>query len=202
MRKPKLRELGEAIRALINGPYTVAFPKKPSPAEKRFRGIIIFNEDKCIGCGTCAEVCPSDAREMIDDPERRIRKVVHYQDKCLYCGQCVDYCPTKEGIRHTQEYDLASLTRDTYPNSIEKELVICELCGEVIAPRDQLLWIAKRIGELAYSNPNLILVLNQELGLAEEIPPRGEFSPYRSDHLRFLCPRCRRKVYLHEIWGY
>jgi hypothetical protein len=31
---------------------------------------------------------------------------------------------------------------------------------------------------------------------------KGEEMPYRSGLMRVLCPECRRKVYLHEEWGY
>ncbi|MEO0096112.1 MAG: 4Fe-4S binding protein [candidate division WOR-3 bacterium] len=201
MRKPKLRELGEAIRAIFKGPYTSKFPFKPSPAAKRFRGKIEFNFDKCILCGACVEVCPANARAQIDDKIRKIRREIHYQERCIYCGQCVAYCTTKEGIYHTQEYDLAQIKKEGYENAIEKELILCERCGEVITTRAHLLWIARRVGELAYANPNLFLVLSQEFG-EEAIPKMPSPPPYRSEHLRFLCPSCRRSVYLKEIWGY
>uniref|UniRef100_A0A7V0Z5W0 4Fe-4S dicluster domain-containing protein n=1 Tax=candidate division WOR-3 bacterium TaxID=2052148 RepID=A0A7V0Z5W0_UNCW3 len=201
MRKPKLRELGEAIRAIIKGPYTSKFPFKPSPAAKRFRGKIEFNFDKCILCGACVEVCPANARAQVDDKIKKVRREIHYQERCIYCGQCVAYCTTKEGIYHTQEYDLAQITKEGYENAIEKELILCERCGEVITTRAHLLWIARRVGELAYANPNLFLVLSQEFG-EEAIPKMPESPPYRSEHLRFLCPSCRRTVYLKETWGY
>lgn len=201
MRKPKLRELGEAIKAIFLGPYTSKFPFKPSPSAPTFRGKIEFNFEKCILCGACVEVCPANARAQIDDKTKRVRKEVHYQERCLYCGQCVGYCTTKEGIVHTQEYDLAQIKNEGYDNTIEKELILCEKCGEVITTRAHLLWIAKEVGELAYGNPNLFLVLSQEYG-EKAIPKSAEIPPYRSEHLRFLCPSCRRTVYLNEVWGY
>ena len=155
MRKPKLRELGEAIRAVVLGPFTSKFPFKPSVPEKRFRGIIKFDEDNCILCGACVEVCPANARAQEDDLVRRVRREIHYQERCIYCGQCVAYCTTKKGISHTLEYDLAKIKNEGYDNAIEKELILCEKCGEVITTRAHLLWIAKRTGELAYANPNL-----------------------------------------------
>jgi hydrogenase-4 component H len=201
MRKPKLRELGEAIRAIFKGPFTSKFPFKPSPAAPRFRGKIEFDQEYCILCGACVEVCPANARAQEDDVSKGIRRELYYPERCIYCGHCVAHCTTKYGIKHTQEYDLAEITRDNYEESIKDELIFCERCGDVITTRKHLLWIAKKVGELAYGNPNLFLVLSQEYG-EEAVPKSADVPPYRSEHLRFLCPRCRRAVYLHEIWGY
>ncbi len=201
MRKPKLRELGEAIRAVVRGPYTSKFPFKPSPAAPRFRGKVEFDPEKCVQCGACVEVCPANAREQQDDTVKGIRREIYHPERCIYCGQCVAYCTTKDGIEHTQEYDLAEITRDNYEVSVEGELIFCERCGDVLTTRAHMLWIARRVGELAYSNPNLFLVLSQEYG-EESIPKAAGVQPYRSEHLRYLCPQCRRTVYLHEIWGY
>ncbi|MEO0132371.1 MAG: 4Fe-4S binding protein [candidate division WOR-3 bacterium] len=202
MRKPKLRELGEAIRALFKGPYTLKFPKVPSIPPQGFRGVIVFNQEKCIGCGACVEVCPANARAIQDDLEQKVRKVIHYQERCIYCGQCVNYCPTQEGIKHTQEYDLARLTKDGYTNIIEKELVLCELCGNVVAPKAQLLWIARKLGELAFANPTLFLTVYYSRTAAGFPLEDLRNTPYRAEHQRILCPDCRRKVYLNEVWGY
>jgi len=204
MKKPKLRELGEAMRALFGGPYTTKFPFEPSPAAPRFRGALEFIEDKCMGCGACVEVCPAAARDIIDDKDKKIRRITHYRERCIYCGQCVSACPT-EALKHTTEYEMARLKREGWEDSIEKKLVLCEMCGEVITTKEQLLWIAKKAGELAYDNPNLYLMLSRELGLAEPTAlkkPSTKPIPYRSGHLQMLCPKCRRSVYLHEIWGY
>ncbi|MBS4015908.1 MAG: 4Fe-4S binding protein [Candidatus Latescibacteria bacterium] len=205
MKKPKLRELGEAIRALIKGPYTTKFPKKPSVPAPNFRGIIKYDVERCIGCGACVEVCPANARAIEDDIKRKVRKVIHYQEKCIYCGQCVTYCTTQQGIKHTQEYDLAKLENKDFENIIEKELVFCEMCGVVVAPKAQLLWIAHKLGELAYANPTLYLTLHAELDTIKtgtDTKTDTAELPYRSQHQRILCVDCRRKAYLNEIWGY
>ena len=61
MKWPKLRELKEAIKALIVGPYTSSFPKEPFHPHPNFRGQPKFNQDKCVGCLACEEVCPVGA---------------------------------------------------------------------------------------------------------------------------------------------
>jgi len=61
MRYPKLRELKEAIRALIKGPYTSRFPFEPHQPYERFRGKPEFRQDDCVGCGACFQVCPAKA---------------------------------------------------------------------------------------------------------------------------------------------
>lgn len=201
MKKPKLRELGEAVKAIVKGPYTVNFPKVPSPVASTFRGIMVFEEDKCVVCGACAEVCPAAAREAINLLDAGMRKITHHQERCIYCGLCEAAC-SWEAIRHTEEYDLAQLTTEGYEKSVEKELLLCEICGEPIATREQLLWIARKAGELAYANPTLASVLHQEIDGVEPADSREARGIYRADHLKLLCPKCRREVYLREIWGY
>lgn len=201
MRWPKLRELGEALRSLFSSPYTSKFPKKVSLPPPRFRGIILFEEDKCVGCGACVEVCPAKARAVEDDLETGIRHVVYLRDMCIYCAQCTTYCPT-EAIHHTVDYDLSFTDKEPYRDEIEKELVFCERCGSVITTRAQLDWIARKVGELAYTNPTLVMVRQSGLKTVQMGPERGEAEPYRSDHQRLLCPSCRREVVLNELWGY
>jgi NAD-dependent dihydropyrimidine dehydrogenase PreA subunit len=43
--------------------------------------------EKCNGCGTCVEACPSEALKVEKD------KVVIDEDACVDCGVCVDECP-------------------------------------------------------------------------------------------------------------
>lgn len=47
-----------------------------------------LDEKKCIGCGTCVEVCPFDACKL--NPDTQKAETVY--DKCMGCGACVDFC--------------------------------------------------------------------------------------------------------------
>jgi ferredoxin len=48
----------------------------------------IVDEDTCIGCGACVDVCPVDAISMND-------KAKIDADSCTECGACVDECPVE-----------------------------------------------------------------------------------------------------------
>ena len=54
-----------------------------------FRRIIQINEDKCIGCGLCAEACHEGAIGMIDGKAKLLR-----DDYCDGLGDCLPTCPT------------------------------------------------------------------------------------------------------------
>jgi len=48
--------------------------------------------ETCTGDGLCAEVCPEDALEMVDE---KAATVATRSDSCIFCGQCVAVCPTE-----------------------------------------------------------------------------------------------------------
>ena len=199
MRYPKLRELREAIKALIKGPYTSKFPYEPHQPYERFRGRPEFHEDDCVGCGACFQVCPAGAIEMQDVRGKKVL-TIHW-DLCIFCGQCQANCPTEKGIVLSREFDLATVgKREDLKQEIKKELLLCNCCKEVIAPRDQILWVAKKIGPLTFSNASLMLFYLTNLGGL--IAKKDKFSQNtakdaelkRADRIKVLCPRCRREA--------
>jgi len=56
-----------------------------------------IDEEKCTGCGLCAEVCPILALDF--DPKRK-KAYVHAIDQCLLCRQCLDVCAAHAVIMH------------------------------------------------------------------------------------------------------
>ena len=202
VKKPKLRELREAFKSLFSPAYTTKFPFAPHVPPDGFRGAPEYNADYCIGCKTCAEVCPAIAIKVADDPAAPPTRTltVHY-DKCIFCGQCELNCPTKKGIVLGKQFDLCTLDRASLRNRVELELVACQVCGCVIGTRKHLIWIAEKLGAKAYANPTLILTAEGGQSLAEA--PASGTAPAlaRNNLMRAACPDCRRTVVLREMWG-
>jgi len=47
-----------------------------------------YNEEKCVGCGMCTEVCPHGVFNVNDQKAQIADK-----DSCMECGACVLNCP-------------------------------------------------------------------------------------------------------------
>ncbi len=47
------------------------------------------DKEKCTGCESCIEECPSESIKMADD------KAEVDVDTCVDCGACVDSCPAE-----------------------------------------------------------------------------------------------------------
>jgi len=199
MKLPKIRELIEAIKALIKGPYTSKFPAEPHTPHPNFRGQPKFNDKKCVGCLACEMVCPVEAiahKDIVDDNGAR-REMIHYTDTCIFCGQCEAACINDhQGIKLSGEWELSFFDRKKAEEKIEKELQLCEICGEPIACKDHLKWISEKIGELTYSNPTLYLSRLKSLGIVDENILAAFEDKGRSDRIKILCARCRRQTTL------
>lgn len=76
-----LSGFGGAIKNLAMGCTT-----KKSKRDQHAAHGIVFQYEKCNGCGECAKACAFSAIYMID--ERPVRDEV----KCMYCGNCMFSC--------------------------------------------------------------------------------------------------------------
>ncbi len=50
---------------------------------------LILNEETCIGCSLCTEVCPHNVFEM-----RQNKSCIIDFNACMECGACVNNCPS------------------------------------------------------------------------------------------------------------
>ena len=139
MKWPKLRELKEAVTSFVKGPYTHPFPAEATPIPDNIRGKPVYHEEKCIGCGACAEVCPARAIESRGDGAAAAGGTIGSADSCCTsttassarsaCGAARRRKASRlEGVR------AVGLSRAEMQEVVEKEMVLCELCGKGIGP--------------------------------------------------------------------
>ncbi|MFC1898379.1 4Fe-4S dicluster domain-containing protein [Candidatus Cloacimonadota bacterium] len=202
MKYPKMREVKEAVISLFSKPYTTKYPAgdfKPFPG---FRGKPVVDEDNCVGCETCANVCPPIAITFKDDKEKGIRTITRDYGRCIFCGQCEEHCITKKGVKLSDEiYDIACFDRSAVVETQERELIICESCGAIITTKDHMKFIHDQLGPLAYSSILNLNLLNERLRLAGDGDTNVEIKDglKRKDTFSTLCPNCNRQIQVQNL---
>ncbi|MEG6521931.1 DUF362 domain-containing protein [Desulfotomaculum sp. 1211_IL3151] len=157
---------GGAIKNLAMG-GAPAIGKKEQHAVK-----ITVDQDKCIGCGECSEVCPEQAITMSDG------KASVADGKCIGCGECLTVCPVKaNGINW--ETDIADFLERMaeyaygFAKSHEKRIGFINFLINITPDCDCATWsdapIVPDIGFLASTDPVALDqasydLVNQQLG--------------------------------------
>lgn len=93
--------------------------ENPREAADRYRGFHTNDWDMCIGCGTCGEICPTNAINMLviptlEDEDNKLneRPAIDY-GRCTFCALCVDIC-TSDSLGMSKEYIHISREIDTF----------------------------------------------------------------------------------------
>lgn len=77
------------IRNLFGRIATRPYPRHPRPPFAGARGQLENDAEKCLLCGTCARVCPSQCLTV-----RKKEGLWEYEPfACVFCGVCVESCP-------------------------------------------------------------------------------------------------------------
>jgi len=102
----------KAWKYLFKEPVTVPRDKiflQAREASDRYRGFHTNDHSLCTGCGTCGEICPTKAINMIELPDQapedgklNQRPAIDY-GRCSFCGLCVDIC-VSDSLHMTKEY--------------------------------------------------------------------------------------------------
>jgi len=89
-----------AWKRALEKPFTVKNPLEDREGADRYRGFHINDMEKCIGCGTCEEICQNEAIDMVpmegitaQKGDSGLRPKIDY-GRCCWCALCVDVCPT------------------------------------------------------------------------------------------------------------
>lgn len=135
MFKHLVSELKEALVCLQAGQVTLGYPFLPHSPAANFRGKVVVDPQRCIGCGACAMACPAKLITLRDETAYRI--VEYALQRCTYCAQCRDACPQKAIVLSTQ-FETASPSMDDLKIRLELKLVRCKNCGAAIGTRREL----------------------------------------------------------------
>ncbi len=101
---------------------TRRYPKVPRYSEAGFRGLHALAKDesgkmKCVGCGMCAAMCPSQCIHIHTAEGPDFKKVVtSYRIevlRCVYCALCVEACPYG-AIVLTEHFEYSNYHREDF----------------------------------------------------------------------------------------
>lgn len=130
-----LRGMGMTLRNFLRRGVTIGYPERRDQLPQRFRGRLFLDMNICIGCAMCEEACPNGALRMVEwgdvarpgeefghpaTPRGEVKEHPEVEiAMCTYCGWCEYLCPTG-AIRHSQDFELASPTREHFLRSPEE----------------------------------------------------------------------------------
>lgn len=116
-----VKGLGLTFKSMISPAVTRQYPEEKREAAPGFRGQHAFVRDpntgkeKCIGCGLCGAICPSQCIYIYTKEGEDNKKIIDRYEiellRCVYCGFCVEACPVG-AIVLTENYEYADYSRE------------------------------------------------------------------------------------------
>lgn len=106
-------------KTLKTGTQTTKYPYVPEAAPPGFRGKPQLVSEKCTYCGDCAAACPPGVI-WLEEKSGEKTLMLSYCG-CIFCGRCEEVC-RYDAVKLTQEYELASKTKDDLLTCIRRKL--------------------------------------------------------------------------------
>lgn len=89
-----------------------------NPESQSYQQELIVWKDRCINCGKCVKVCPTEALALVNG------QITAILDKCNVCGKCTDVCNTEAIEIVGKERSVEQVMED-----IEKDLIFYDESG-------------------------------------------------------------------------
>jgi len=85
------------LRHLFRRPFTVQYPEEVRHMPPRARTNLLWFDERCTGCSTCAQACPDGCILVVTSPREdgslnKDRYEIDFR-LCMFCGLCVEACP-------------------------------------------------------------------------------------------------------------
>lgn len=100
-------------------PWTIKDPLNDRPGAANYRGFHQNDFEKCIGCGTCEDICQNAAIDMVpvegektSNEDSGLRPKLDY-GRCCWCALCVDVCPSGS-LTMSNEYTWVDSDADVF----------------------------------------------------------------------------------------
>ena len=90
---------------------------------------VCFDEDRCIGCGSCLRVCPTKAIRV------KKKKAIRIVDQCIGCGECIRAC--RDGAVSAATEGPEVLKKDHVAIALVSPVLYAQFPG--VMPKDVLL---------------------------------------------------------------
>lgn len=125
-----IKGMALTLSRLFMKPVTRQYPEEKRPALPGFRGLhgLARRPDgsaRCVGCGLCAAICPSECIHVYTTEGPDHYKVVTGYEievlRCVYCGLCVEACPFKAVVL-TEHYEYSNYSRKDFLMTMDRLL--------------------------------------------------------------------------------
>ena len=80
------------FKNLFGGSRSMRFPARP-PVTEGYRGLVIYDQSRCTGCGVCSSRCTS--RAITFRGAKATYTWAYDPGQCTFCGRCVDGCEAR-----------------------------------------------------------------------------------------------------------
>ncbi|GAB4390040.1 MAG: NADH-quinone oxidoreductase subunit NuoI [Thermodesulfovibrionales bacterium] len=126
-----LKGLALTLKTMFTPAVTRQYPEEKRPAMPGFRGMHAFVRDpetgreRCIACGLCGAICPSQCIHIYTTESPEGKKVIDRYEidllRCVFCAFCVEACPVG-AISLSEHFEYSGSTREEFYMTKEKLL--------------------------------------------------------------------------------